>query len=187
MAGVYAGLVLLATRVPAATTQPAVAAATLAAAAPFNPLRRRVQRAVDRRFNRAQYDADRTVAAFAARLQDATDLDAVQADPAASCSTPWSPPTSQYRSGHASEPGFRSAPPPLPPVVRASRPRPGAVGLAAARYPMACATRCAKPCGFCSPIGCPALGTVRYSTPLACRSFSASSSWAVNSLSSPYR
>jgi len=39
-----------------------------------------VQRAVDRRFNRARYDADETVAAFAARLKDAVDLDTVQAD-----------------------------------------------------------------------------------------------------------
>jgi hypothetical protein len=46
----------------------------------FNPLRRRVQRVVDRRFNRARYDADRTIAAFAARLQDAVDLDAVRTD-----------------------------------------------------------------------------------------------------------
>jgi hypothetical protein len=46
----------------------------------FNPLRRRVQKAVDRRFNRARYDADKTVAAFAARLNDAVALDSVQDD-----------------------------------------------------------------------------------------------------------
>jgi hypothetical protein len=46
----------------------------------FNPLRRRVQRIVDRRFNRARYDADQTVAAFAARLKDAVELDSVRAD-----------------------------------------------------------------------------------------------------------
>jgi heme/copper-type cytochrome/quinol oxidase subunit 4 len=80
LAGLYAGLVLLATGVLDLTSQVAVAAATLAAAALFNPLRRRVQRAVDRRFNRARYDADNTVAAFAARLQDTTDPDAVRSD-----------------------------------------------------------------------------------------------------------
>ena len=78
--GVYAGVVLLATRVLPFHTPVAVAGATLAAAALFNPLRRRVQRVVDRRFNRARYDADKTVAAFAARLQDAVDLDSVQDD-----------------------------------------------------------------------------------------------------------
>jgi len=80
LVGVYAGLVLLATQVLGVHTPVAVAAATLAAAALFNPLRRRVQRAVDRRFNRARYDADQTVAAFAARLKDATDLDSVRDD-----------------------------------------------------------------------------------------------------------
>jgi hypothetical protein len=82
LVGVYAGLVLLATQaLPVSLSTPvAVACATLVAAALFNPLRRRVQRLVDRRFNRARYDADKTVAAFAARLQDAVDLDSVQDD-----------------------------------------------------------------------------------------------------------
>jgi hypothetical protein len=78
--GVYAGLVLLTTQVFRVHTPVAVAASTLAAAALFNPLRRRVQRAVDRRFNRARYDADQTVTVFAARLKDAVDLDAVRDD-----------------------------------------------------------------------------------------------------------
>jgi hypothetical protein len=80
LVGAYAGLVLLATRVLSVHTPVAVAAATLAAAALFNPLRRRVQRVVDRRFNRVRYDADQTVAAFAARLRGAVDLDAVRSD-----------------------------------------------------------------------------------------------------------
>ena len=80
LVGVYVGLVLLATRVLSFHTPVAVAASTLAAAALFNPLRQHVQRAVDRRFNRARYDADKTVAAFAARLKDAVDLDAARDD-----------------------------------------------------------------------------------------------------------
>jgi hypothetical protein len=78
--GLYAGLVLLATEVLSFRTSVAVAASTPAAAALFNPLRRRVQRMVDRRFNRARYDADQTIAVFAARLKDTTDLDAVRND-----------------------------------------------------------------------------------------------------------
>jgi hypothetical protein len=80
LVGVYAGLVLLATRVLPLSGPVAVAGATLAAAALFSPLRRRVQRVVDRRFNRARYDADQTIAGFAAQLQDATDLEAVHRD-----------------------------------------------------------------------------------------------------------
>jgi hypothetical protein len=80
LVGVYAGLVLLATQVLGFASTWAVAASTLAAAALFTPVRRRVQRVVDRRFNRARYDADAAVTAFAGRLQDAVDLDEVRAD-----------------------------------------------------------------------------------------------------------
>jgi hypothetical protein len=77
---VYAGLVLLATEVLTLKSPVAVAGSTLVAAALFSPLRSRVQRAVDRRFDRACYDADQMVAAFAARLTGAVDLDAAQTD-----------------------------------------------------------------------------------------------------------
>jgi hypothetical protein len=78
--GVYAGLVLLATQVIGITSPVAVAGATLAAAALFGPLRSRVQHRVDRRFNRARYSAERLVAAFAARLTEELDADAVTED-----------------------------------------------------------------------------------------------------------
>jgi hypothetical protein len=80
LVGLYAGLVLLATRVLSFHSTVAVAAATLAAAALFNPVRKRVQLRVDRRFNRARYDADQMVAGFAARLKDTVDLDSVRDD-----------------------------------------------------------------------------------------------------------
>ena len=78
--GLYAGLVLLATQVFRFHTPVAVAAATLVAPAVFNPLRQRVQKVVDRRFNRARYDAEQTVMAFAGRLKEALDLDSVRDD-----------------------------------------------------------------------------------------------------------
>jgi hypothetical protein len=84
LAGVFAGLVLLATDVLPIKGPVSVAVATLVVAALFNPLRKRVQRVVDRRFNRARYNAETVVAAFTARLRETVDLDAVQRDLAGS-------------------------------------------------------------------------------------------------------
>jgi len=78
--GAYAVLVAIAHTVVSFRSPLAVAVATLAAVAVFNPLRRRVQHGVDKRFNRTRYDAEALIAAFATRMQDATDLDEIRRD-----------------------------------------------------------------------------------------------------------
>ena len=78
--GVYLGLVTLATRVLPFSSPLGGAASTSAAFALFAPLRRRVQGLVDRRFNRAGYDAEATVAAFAHRVRDDIDLEVVRSE-----------------------------------------------------------------------------------------------------------
>jgi uncharacterized membrane protein len=84
LGGVYAGLVLLLGQVfgDLGERPPswAVAGATLAVAALFQPARRRIQHAVDRRFNRRRYDAARTVESFSTRLREQVDLDTLSAE-----------------------------------------------------------------------------------------------------------
>jgi hypothetical protein len=80
LVGVYAGLVLLAMHVLPHKSAVAVAISTLVTAALFAPVRRRVQRVVDRRFNRSRYDAEAVVTAFTARLRHTVDLEAVRHD-----------------------------------------------------------------------------------------------------------
>jgi len=80
LVGFYTGLVLLTTHVLPYKSAVAVAACTLITAALFNPLRKRVQRLVDRRFNRSRYNAEAVVAAFTARMRQTVDFDAVRDD-----------------------------------------------------------------------------------------------------------
>jgi hypothetical protein len=84
LAAVYAGLVLslgqLSGGIGIEPPSWAVAGATLAVAALFQPARRRIQQAVDRRFNRRKYDAAKTVEAFSIRLREQIDLDTLSTE-----------------------------------------------------------------------------------------------------------
>jgi hypothetical protein len=75
LAGGYAALALGLGQLLGQDSSLVVAAATLAVAAVFQPARRRIQRLVDRRFNRRRHDAAQTIAAFSTRLRDQVDLD----------------------------------------------------------------------------------------------------------------
>jgi hypothetical protein len=84
LAGVYVGAVLVLGQVfGGISTEPpswAVAGATLAVAALFQPARRRIQQVVDRRFNRRKYDTAKTIEAYSMRLRDQVDLDTLSAE-----------------------------------------------------------------------------------------------------------
>ena len=84
LGAVYAGLVLVLGQlfggIGTDTPSWAVAGATLAVAALFQPARRRIQQTVDRRFNRRKYNAAKTIEAFSIRLRDQVDLDTLSAE-----------------------------------------------------------------------------------------------------------
>jgi hypothetical protein len=80
LGGAYAGMVLGLGQLVGRDSSLLVAGATLAVAAAFQPARRRIQAAVDRRFNRRRYDAARTIGGFNARLRQEIDLDGLTAE-----------------------------------------------------------------------------------------------------------
>jgi hypothetical protein len=84
LGGVYAGAVLILGQVFGGVGRDppswAVAGATLAAAALFQPARRRIQRVVDRRFNRRKYNAAKTIEAYSVRLREQVDLDSLNSE-----------------------------------------------------------------------------------------------------------
>jgi hypothetical protein len=80
LGGGYAGVVLGLGQLLGSNSPLVVAGATLAVAAVFQPARRRIQQAVDRRFNRRRHDAAQTIEAFSARLHEEVDLDTLTAE-----------------------------------------------------------------------------------------------------------
>ena len=80
LVGVYVAMIALTTRLIPLSSSAGVAASTLVAVGLFTPVRRRVQHRVDRRFNRARYDAEAMVGSFTTRLRDAVNLDSVRGD-----------------------------------------------------------------------------------------------------------
>jgi hypothetical protein len=92
LGGGYAAVILGLGRLLGRDSSLAVAAATLSAAAVFQPVRRRIQQAVDRRFNRRRHDAAQTITAFSARLHQQVDLDTLSAELLAVSTRPCSRP-----------------------------------------------------------------------------------------------
>jgi hypothetical protein len=80
LVGVYVGMIALTTRLIPLSSSVGVAASTLVAVGLFTPVRRWVQRRVDRRFNRSRYNSEAMVATFTTRLRDAVQLETVRGD-----------------------------------------------------------------------------------------------------------